>query len=146
MMLILILSLSIGQAIINTNAGEMIAQSLLMVFKPGGNLTILLGLMIITVLLTTFITNVGAVAIMFPIAMSLTNNLGMENSPFYLAIAFAASAAFLSPIGYQTNLIIFGPGGYSFKDFIKIGLPVTLVYIATAFTCICFLYSDSLFG
>lgn len=144
MMLILILSLSIGQAIIKTNAGELIAGGILSIFQPYGNIAILLGLMIITVILTTFVTNVGAVAIMFPIALSLSTSLGLIDSPFYIGIAYAASAAFLSPIGYQTNLIIFGPGGYSFKDFFKIGLPVTLIYIAISFFSICLLYKDTL--
>jgi len=145
MMLILVLSLAVGSSIINTNTGQMIASGIISIFQPYGNVVILLSLMIITVILTTFITNIGAVAIMFPIAMSLSSTLELSNSPFYLAIAFAASAAFLSPMGYQTNLIIYGPGGYTLKDFVKIGLPVTFIYIGIAFIGICFLYKDVLF-
>ena len=145
MMLILVLSLGIGQAITNTNAGTMVANAIINIFQPYGIVATLLGIMIITVILTTFVTNVGAVAIMFPIAMSISSQFELAQSPFYIAIAYAASAAFLSPIGYQTNLIIFGPGGYSFKDFIRVGLPVTLIYLAIAFGGICLLYQEVLF-
>lgn len=144
MMLILVLSLGIGQAIIKTHAGDMIAEGLLNIFQPYGVLATLLGIMVITTLLTTFVTNVGAVAIMFPIALAISNNLNMADSPFYLAIAYAASAAFLSPIGYQTNMIIFGPGRYTFKDFLKIGIPVAVIYLTIAFLCICFLFKTQL--
>ena len=140
MMLILVLSLCIGQAIVKTNAGDMIANGILSIFQPYGIQSTLFGIMVITIVLTTFVTNVGAVAIMFPIAYAISNNLQINESPFYLAIAYAASAAFLSPIGYQTNLIIFGPGRYTFKDFLKIGIPVTIIYLLIAFLSILFLF------
>lgn len=145
MMLILVLSLGIGHAIIKTEAGDMIASGILGLFQPFGLLSTLVGIMIITTILTTFVTNVGAVAIMFPIAYAMSVNLNLSEGPFYLAIAYAASAAFLSPIGYQTNLIIFGPGGYTFKDFLRIGLPVTVIYLIIALACICLIFKNQLF-
>jgi len=85
------------------------------------------------------------VSISFPLAYSISNNLGIEGYPFFLTIAYAASAAFLTPISYQTNLIIFGPGGYKFKDFFKIGLPVNVVYLTVALSIIVFRYREVLF-
>ncbi|MCK5105137.1 MAG: anion permease, partial [Cyclobacteriaceae bacterium] len=109
--------------------------------EPFGNISILLGLLIITNLLASFIGNVGAVSISFPLAYAISTNLGINSYPFFLTIAYAASAAFLTPISYQTNLIIYGPGGYKFKDFFRIGLPVNLIYLSIAMLVIIYRYN-----
>ena len=114
MITILVFSLAIGQAIIKTEAGDMIALAIIDFSEAYGNISILIGLLILTNLLASFIGNVGAVSIAFPLAYSISENLEIEGYPFFLTIAYAASAAFLTPISYQTNLIIFGPGGYKF--------------------------------
>lgn len=145
MIIILVFSLAIGQAIIKTNAGNMVAMSLIDLLAPYGNISILVGLLIITNLLASFIGNVGAVSISFPLAYAISNNLGIDGQPFFLTIAYAASAAFLTPISYQTNLIIFGPGGYKFKDFFRIGLPVNIIYLSVALSVIIYRYKDILF-
>ncbi len=144
MIAILVFSLAIGQAIIKTDAGNMVANGILNFLEPFGNVSVLIGLAIITNVLTSFITNVGAVSIAFPLAYSISNNLGIEGYPFFLTIAYAASAALLTPIGYQTNLIIFGPGGYKFKDFFRIGLPVNIIYLSVALGIIVYRYRDVL--
>ncbi|MCZ6898804.1 MAG: SLC13 family permease [Bacteroidetes bacterium] len=141
---ILVFSLVLGQAIIKTDAGNLVAYLIIGTLEPYGILSILAGLFIVTTLLSSFITNVGAISIAFPVAYSVSQNLQMDGAPFYLVIAYAASAAFLTPISYQTNLIIYGPGGYSFGDFFKVGLPVTVVYLITAFVSIVLIYKDSL--
>jgi len=74
------------------------------------------------------ITNAAAVSIMFPIALELGNQLGQPLTPFFVAIAFAASGDFMTPIGYQTNLMVMGPGNYKFRDYFIIGFPLTLIY------------------
>ena len=145
MIAILVFSLAIGQAIIKTDAGNMVSLAIINLLEPHGNLSILIGLLVITNLLASIIGNVGAVSISFPLAYSISNNLGIEGYPFFLTIAYAASAAFLTPISYQTNLIIFGPGGYKFKDFFKIGLPVNVIYLTVALSIIVFRYREVLF-
>jgi len=145
LVVILVLSLSLGEAMIQSGAGELLANSAMQVLKGQQPIVILAGLMIITTTLTSFITNVGAVAIAFPLTLALIKSLGVNGEAFYLGIAFAASAAFLTPVGYQTNLIIYGPGGYTFKDFLKIGLPITLIYLSTALAIIGLLFKDTLF-
>ena len=145
MIAILVFSLAIGQAIIKTDAGNMVSIALVNLLEPYGNVAILIGLLLITNLLASIIGNVGAVSISFPLAYSISNNLGIEGDPFFLTIAYAASAAFLTPISYQTNLIIYGPGGYKFKDFFKIGLPVNIVYLSIALAVIIFRYRETLF-
>ncbi len=129
MMAILVFSLAIGQAIIKTKAGDIGAVWVLSLFESFGNIGILIGIMLITTLLTSFVTNVGAVSIAFPLAYAISERTDIAPAPLILAIAFAASAAFLTPVGYQTNLIVYGPGGYTFKDFFKIGLPITILYL-----------------
>ena len=145
MIAILVFSLAIGQAIIKTEAGNMVAVALIDLLQPFGNLAIMVGLLLITNILASIIGNVGAISISFPLAYSISNNLGIEGYPFFLTIAYAASAAFLTPISYQTNLIIYGPGGYNFKDFFRIGLPVNIIYLAVALLVIVARYRAELF-
>jgi di/tricarboxylate transporter len=67
---------------------------------------------------------------MFPIAMSTAAELGMHGRPFAVAVAIAASASFLTPIAYQTNIMVYGPGGYRFGDFVRLGLPLAVLVAA----------------
>ena len=143
-MAILVFSLALGNAIINTGAGELISTFIISLLEPYGKVGIIVSLVIITAILTSIIGNVGAVSISFPLAYAMSTSLETIGHPFYLALAFGASAAFLTPISYQTNLIIFGPGGYTFKDFIRVGFPVTLLYLTVATLGILFLYQDHL--
>lgn len=142
MVAILVFSLALGQAIIKTGSGDMMAHWILDMTRDYGTTAIIISLLLITTLLTSFVTNVGAISIAFPLAYAISNNLQIDGMPFYLAIAYAASAAFLTPIGYQTNLIIYGPGGYTFRDFFKIGIPVAIVYLATVLLMIKLLYPE----
>lgn len=78
-------------------------------------------------LLTEIITNNAAAVIMLPIALEMTEKTGVSHEPFVLAIMIAASASFATPLGYQTNLMVYGPGGYKFRDFLRVGIPMNLV-------------------
>jgi len=82
----------------------------------------------VTTLLTEMITNNAAAALMFPIAISVSQGLGVSYMPFVIAIMIGASASFSTPIGYQTNLMVYGPGGYKFTDFMRIGIPLNLLF------------------
>ena len=145
MIIILVFSLAVGQAIIKTDAGNMVAMAIIDLLEPYGNIAILIGILILTNLLASFIGNVGAVSISFPLAYAISTNLEINGYPFFLTVAYAASAAFLTPISYQTNLIIYGPGGYKFKDFFRIGLPVNIVYLSVAMAVIIYRYRETLF-
>lgn len=83
---------------------------------------------ILTLILTELVTNNAAAALMFPLAYGLVQTLGVPIMPFALAVAFAASASFISPYGYQTNLLVFSASNYKFKHFIKFGLPISICY------------------
>ena len=116
-------ALSIGKALETTGAAGAIATSLIQFSgdNPWLALAIIYG---VTNLLTEAITNNAAAALVFPIALALSQNLGVNFTPFAIAIMIGASASFSTPIGYQTNLMVYGPGGYRFSDFMRVGIPL----------------------
>ncbi len=126
---IIALALALGMAMIKTNIAFSLSHAFLEFIRPYGVITLLLGIFLITNLLASVITNIGAVAIVFPISLSLAEQLGADPKPFVLLVAYAAAASFITPIGYQTNLMVYGPGGYTFRDFMKIGLPLTILFM-----------------
>ena len=94
---------------------------------------VLLGLIyLITVILTEVSSNAATAIIMTPIALAVTQQMGFDARAFVFAVAFAASASFITPVGYQTNLMVYGPGGYKFSDYIRVGLPLAFIFWITA--------------
>ena len=142
LMVMLALSLGIGKAISNSGADHLFAEKVLQLtaywpLVPG----ILIGLYIITNVLTMFVTNAAAVAITFPIAVALGKQAGFTDmTPLLLIIAIASSADFITPFGYQTNLMVFGPGGYKFIDYVRYGLLPTLLCAVLAIAGITWWY------
>jgi di/tricarboxylate transporter len=126
--LVLVCALGIGSAMLKTGAASFLALNMISLLEPYGSIAILSGLLISVILLTSIVTNVAAVSIAFPIAYSLSQKLGIDPTPFYIAIAFGASGDFITPIGYQTNLMVMGPGNYKFSDFTKVGFPFAIIY------------------
>ena len=107
------LGASLGQFILGLGAGSVLAS--------------LAAVYLVTVILTSLISNAAAAAIVFPLALATATQAHTDPMPFVLAVLFAASAAFATPIGYQTNLMIYGPGGYRFSDFVRFGLPLNII-------------------
>lgn len=132
LIIILALSLALGTAMINSGVAATFADATFSVFKPFGIVGVLLGIFLITNILTSVLANAAAVAIVFPIAISMAAELAINPKPFVLIVAIAGAASFMTPIGYQTNLMVYGPGGYSFRDFFRIGLPLSLIYMIVA--------------
>ncbi|MFQ3191067.1 MAG: di/tricarboxylate transporter [Paraglaciecola sp.] len=95
---------------------------------------------VLTLILTELVTNNAAAALMFPLAYGLVQALGVPIMPFALAVAFAASASFMSPYGYQTNLLVFSASNYKFKHFIKFGLPISICYSTIVLTLLKYSY------
>ncbi len=132
LMVMLALAIGVGKAISNSGADQLFANKVIhLTAALHPTMGILLGLYLITNILTMFVTNAAAVAITFPIALATGQQLGIQDfNPFLLTIAFASSADFITPFGYQTNLMVFGPGGYKFIDYIKFGIIPTFIYMA----------------
>ena len=138
--LIIVMSLALGTAMIKTRAAEMIADGIITLFIPFGKIGVLLGIYFITTILAAYITNKAAVGILFPIALTVATDLNVNPTPFALTVAYAAAANFMTPHGYQTNLMVYGPGNYSFSDFFKIGAPLTILYMFTTVGILSLIY------
>ena len=100
----------------------------------------MISIYIITAVLAAYITNKAAVAIVFPIVLTLALQHNYDPKPFILLISYAAAANFMTPIGYQTNLMVYGPGNYTFKDFFRVGFPLTIIYMLVTVTVLYYLY------
>ncbi len=119
-------SFGIGRALEKTGAADAITGGVIDALGGNGWLT-LVAIYGITLIVTELITNNAAAAIMFPFALATAHNLDANPIPFIIAVMMAASAGFATPIGYQTNLMVYGPGGYRFADYLRIGIPLDIL-------------------
>ncbi|GAB4513901.1 MAG: SLC13 family permease [Haliangiales bacterium] len=120
-------ALALGHALEDTGAAAQVAALLVDAAGDLGPLGLLAITFALAVLLSAFVTNVAAAAMVFPIVIDAALLAGYEPRPFAIALAIGCSSSFLTPFGYQTNLMIYGPGGYRFGDFVRLGLPLTVV-------------------
>ncbi|MEN8207911.1 MAG: SLC13 family permease [Candidatus Fermentibacteria bacterium] len=120
-------ALALGKAVDISGLGELFSETVVRIFEPLGTVGILAAVYIVTNLMADFITTAAAASIVFPFAASAAAALGIDGTPFYLAVAYGAAANFITPIGYQTNLMVYGPGGYRFMDYMKAGLPLKII-------------------
>ena len=128
LLLVIGAALGIGEALRSTGAATSIAEGL--VDLAGGNeRLVLLAIYFVTMLFTELITNNAAAVLMFPIALAAAQKLGVDPMPMIVSIMIAASAAFATPFGYQTNLMVYGPGGYRFSDYLRFGIPLSLLFM-----------------
>ncbi|WP_373493444.1 SLC13 family permease [Aquiflexum sp.] len=132
--------LPIGTALESTGGAELIAVNILKVsqqFPPEATLSLVF---VVTMLLSNIINNAATVVLMAPIGLSIAHGMGLSSDPFLMAIGVAASAAFLTPIGHQSNTLVMGPGGYAFNDYFKMGIPVSVLIILTGIPLILFFW------
>ena len=126
----------VGLVIQNTGTAEwigMIISDIARMSSPKWHAHILLALIyLITMILTEVSSNAATAIIMTPIAIAVSSQMGFDSRPFIFAVAFAASASFITPVGYQTNLMVYGPGGYKFSDFIRVGFPIAILFWISA--------------
>ena len=125
-------AIGLGRALNNSGAAGGIATSLTNAVGAENGILLLIVVYILTLLFTEMITNVAVAALMVPIAIAVATPGGHDPTPFVMAIALAASTSFITPIGYQTNLMVMGPGGYRPIDYLKTGLPLSILVAITA--------------
>jgi di/tricarboxylate transporter len=123
-----------------SGVGGFFADIILSVSQNFGTIGIIAGVYIVTALYTNFITNNTAAVLMFPIAFAIANSLSIDIHALAVAIAIGASSSFATPISYQTNLMVYGPGGYKFNDFVKTGMPLQFVSLIITVPVIYLIY------
>jgi di/tricarboxylate transporter len=128
LILVIVGALSLATALENTGVIALITQWLNPLLLDSTPFVALVAVYIVTLILTELVTNNAAAALMFPFAFAISQSLGLPIVPFALAVAFAASASFMSPYGYQTNLLVFSATKYKYGHFLKIGLPISLMF------------------
>jgi di/tricarboxylate transporter len=126
----------VSKALEKTGVASSIAAVLVATGAEFGPTGVLAMVYLATLMFTEFLSNAAAAALVFPVALETARQFGVDARPFAITITIAASAAFASPIGYQTHLMVYGPGGYRFSDFLKIGIPLNLLIFAVAMVCI----------
>ncbi|MCL7957885.1 MAG: SLC13 family permease [marine benthic group bacterium] len=122
-------ALGIAQAMESSGAAGLIAEGIVSVASGFGPIGVLGGMLIASMILTELVSNTAAIALMLPIALAAAGQLGLDPRSFLIAATVAASYSFSTPIGYQTNLMVYGPGGYRFTDFTRVGIPLQLILI-----------------
>jgi di/tricarboxylate transporter len=138
--LVIAMAMALGIAMDKTGVAHSLSQTMVRLSKPFGIPGLLIGFYFLTSVLSAFVTNKAAVAIVIPVVLTFAKEASIDPLPFVLLVSLAAAANFMTPIGYQTNTMIYGPGGYRFKDFMRFGLPLTLLYMIGTITTINYLY------
>ena len=135
---------AVSAAMTNSGIADSIANSLINISGSLGPVGMIAALYFVTTIITEFITNNAAAALAYPVALAMAKNLGVDPMPFFITICMAASASFSTPIGYQTNLIVQSVGGYKFMDFIKAGVPLSIICWAITTIFVPLIYWGSL--
>ncbi len=131
-LLLVVSSLGVGKVIETSGTAELVSNSIIhLVSSQFGMIGLLVSVYLITSLLTEVVTNAAAAVIVLPIALEVSAYLEIAPNLMAVIVAIAASASFATPIGYQTNLIVYGPGGYKFSDYLKLGLPLNIIFMVT---------------
>ena len=111
-----------------TGAAQFLVENTVGFVKPYGALAVLATIYLMALILTEFMSNAATAVLLTPIGLSTATMLDANPTPFLIAITFAASTSFATPVGYQTNTMVYAAGGYKFTDFLKVGLPLNLIY------------------
>jgi di/tricarboxylate transporter len=119
----------IGAAIETTGLASKLADGLVDGIGGLGDVGIILAIVLATTLITEVITNNAAAAVLFPIAIAVSETAGLDPRTIAIAIAVTASSSFLTPLGYQTNTMVYGPGGYRFTDYLRAGIPLNICVV-----------------
>ena len=128
--------LPMGIALTKTNAASLAAVKILEVFGGHGSLVLISGMFIVAVVLTQLINGAVAATIIGPIAIQIAHQAGVDPRAMVMGVAMATSMAFITPLSHAVNVLVMSPGGYSFKDYLKVGLPLSLLLFVVAIACL----------
>jgi di/tricarboxylate transporter len=128
-LLLIVGTIALGKAMEKTGASQYYAEAFLALFTDSEPVMVLAGVILLTSISTHLLSNNATAILMLPIAISSAETLGVDPKAFIVAVCFGASACFATPIGYQTNLLVYGPGGYRFSDYLKLGMPLNLIVL-----------------
>jgi len=128
-LLLIVGTIALGVAMQKTGATQLYADFFLGFFDDMSPKYVLAGIIILSSICTHILSNNATAVLLLPIAISTAVSLGVNPKPFIIGICFGASACFATPIGYQTNLLVYGPGGYRFSDYLKLGMPLNIIVI-----------------
>ena len=140
LIVVLALSIGLGKAIKNSGMADVFGVSMNEWFGQFGVVGALVGIYLLANILTQMISNAAAATIAYPIAIATAHVFGASPAAFAMTVAFAASLDFSTPIGYQTNLMVYGPGGYKFTDYMRVGIPLNLGLLVLVVAMVCVLY------
>lgn len=124
-------AIALGRALVETGGADWLGSLLAVGFAASHPAVILVALMGFATVMTNFVSNAAAAAVGTPLAVNVATRLGLPAEPMVLAVLFGANLCYVTPVAYQTNLLIMGPGGYRFKDYVRAGLPLTVIMITT---------------
>jgi di/tricarboxylate transporter len=122
--------LPLGLAMTKSGAAALLADVLVKYLIPLGPLALLAGIFILTTLLTQTMSGAAVATVIAPVAIQAATQAGLEPRSYAMAVALATSMAFITPLGHPVNVLVMGPGGYSFRDFLRVGVPLTLLLFA----------------
>ncbi len=122
-------TIALGVAMQKTGTSQIYAEAFLSLFSGLSPTLVLGGIILLTSISTQILSNNATAVLLLPIAISTALGIGVDPKPFIVGICIGASACFATPIGYQTNLMVYGPGGYSFKDYLKLGIPLNIFVV-----------------
>ncbi|MXW51384.1 MAG: SLC13 family permease, partial [Gammaproteobacteria bacterium] len=128
---IIVASLALGKALVETGATNYLTEVFLIATLGADPLIVLGALMALLAVLTNVVSNNAAAVIGTPIAIGIANSLGLPPEPFVLAVLFGANMSFATPMAYQTNLLVMAAGNYRFLDFVRVGVPLTVIMLLT---------------
>jgi di/tricarboxylate transporter len=125
-LILIVGTIALGNALSKTGAADVYAAALLKPLVGLSPYIVLSAVILLTSVMSLFISNNSTAVLVMPVALATAHSLGVDPRPFVIGICFGASACYATPIGYQTNLLVYNPGGYRFADYLKLGIPLTI--------------------